>query len=154
MTKKELVRLVLDAITPSDMQRIQRRLEAEEEAKPVVFLAVLSMPNNNSGNNRWTGDSERYSLEYGRARKGTMRYTQLKALVGNYYYDFKDGWGANVEIRKAEKGEKPSRRFAGYEWMVSDIRIHGRICTREERHAEPELPEQKLIKKKLVEQAP
>lgn len=50
-----------------------------------------------------------------------------KELIGGYYYNFGDGWGAYVEIRQAEPREKPTGKFCGYEWMVSSIRQNKRI---------------------------
>lgn len=50
----------------------------------------------------------------------------------SFYYDFEDGWGASVKVKKAQRG--PTAGFRGYDWMVSEILENGRILTRSERH--------------------
>lgn len=92
------------------------------------------MPNNNSWNGRWTGQLNLYAV---------VRAIQPKAyekeLNGkNFYYDFGDGWGANVnckiiDSKLAAKVRRKSKGFYGYNWMINEIVAHGRILTLLER---------------------
>lgn len=87
----------------------------------VRLIAELTMPNNNSWNGRWSGESDKYTK--------ALKVSDKKAseLIGNYYYNFGDGWGANVEIREAEYREKVTNKFCGYEWMINSIKSNGKI---------------------------
>ena len=42
-------------------------------------------------------------------------------LNKNFYYNFGDGWGANVEVRSPKRGEKATGLFSSYEWMIDSI---------------------------------
>ena len=87
----------------------------------------LTMPNVGSWNGVDTG-----------AKNGCYIFRRLKKeqyediVDKGFYYNFGDGWGANVIVtlnrRSATSG------FRGYDWMVDEIIEHGRILTREERH--------------------
>ena len=98
--------------------------------KTLVF--TLSMPNVGSWNHRWSGES----LVYAKSKQ--LLAEQLKQLRFNYrepqdfYYDFGDGWGANVHVevmsaKDAKKYLKNSQGFCGYEWMISSILKYGKI---------------------------
>jgi hypothetical protein len=57
---------------------------------------------------------------------------------GHYSYDFGDGWRASVTVRQVdEKNARKLRRqsagFCGYDWMIREIKEHGRILTLQER---------------------
>ena len=95
----------------------------------VVFL--LTMPNNNSWNGKWTGADRLYAVvkNLGTSKKSAGR---AKVLVGNYYYNFGDGWGANVECKivdtkEAAKFRKNTKGFCGYDWMIESILLCGQI---------------------------
>lgn len=78
-------------------------------------------------------------------RMGKDRYFLVKNLPKSteieeksHYYNFGDGWGANVKVEivgpsEAKLRRKVSKGFSGYEWMIDEILEHGRIRTREER---------------------
>jgi hypothetical protein len=85
------------------------------------LIAELTMPHNNSWNGRWSGENDKYTKEIKVGKKA------VEKLKGNYYYNFGDGWGANVEIREAKLREKVTNKFCGYEWMVQSILMHGEI---------------------------
>ena len=87
------------------------------------LIAELTMPNRGSWNGGWSGEQDRYTV----AIKTTDK--KAKDLIGNYYYNFGDGWGANVEIREAEYREKVTNKFCGYNWMITSIKKHGLIKT-------------------------
>lgn len=87
------------------------------------LIAELTMPNVGSWNGKWTGERERYTKAISAPAKDAEK------LIGSYYYNFGDGWGANVEIRKAEPRERVTNNFCGYDWMISSIKNNGYICT-------------------------
>ena len=50
----------------------------------------------------------------------------------HFFFNFGDGWGANVEVKYTTSGEakkiiKKSKGFCGYEWMCYEIMQNGRI---------------------------
>jgi len=49
----------------------------------------------------------------------------------SFYYNFGDGWGANVECEKARRSKTSG--FRGYDWMVNEILEFGKILERKER---------------------
>lgn len=82
------------------------------------------MPNIGSWNGKWTGSDKKYFV----IRK-KIGYTKPRK---DYYYNFGDGWGANVCIEQVDAKEAAKRRkissgFCGYEWMIDSIIIHGNI---------------------------
>ena len=87
------------------------------------------MPNNNSWNGRWSGEGDNYTLAFYATEK------RAKELIGNYYYNFGDGWGASVEIRPAKYRERASGKFCGYNWMLGSIKAYGEILNTEQINA-------------------
>ncbi|MGL6007848.1 MAG: hypothetical protein ACRC1D_00130 [Culicoidibacterales bacterium] len=85
----------------------------------VIF--ELSMPRNNSWNNRWSGEKDIYTVAK------TITPKKFKSLDDYYTYDFGDGWMAGVGVRAAKPREKASGKFCGYEWMISSILCKGCI---------------------------
>lgn len=94
---------------------------------------TLSMPNNNSWNEKWTGEGKPYvivrSVDSERAKELTAK--------GYYYYDFGDGWGAGVTVESVTASQATSLRnksagFCGYDWMVSELVKWGKIYGRHE----------------------
>lgn len=90
------------------------------------LIAELRMPNVGSWNGKWTGENNNYTVVFSKKKKDEEH-------IGNYYYNFGDGWGASVTIRHAEPREKVTNRFYGYEWMLKEIKENGRILTLDER---------------------
>lgn len=91
----------------------------------LVFL--LTMPRNNSWNNRWTGEGNIYARS--RSRPKTIENNLDNQ---EFYYDFGDGWTAKVSTQKmsakdANKIMKNSKGFCGYDWMIDSILTHGEI---------------------------
>jgi hypothetical protein len=93
---------------------------------------ILTMPNVNSWNGKWTGEGGLYCI--------VRKYTDKSPVLQNvdkhnsHYYNFGDGWGALVTIKKipseeAAKYRKRSDGFSSYGWMVDEIEEHGRILT-------------------------
>ncbi|MCP3924506.1 MAG: hypothetical protein GY714_18185 [Desulfobacterales bacterium] len=83
------------------------------------LIAELTMPNNNSWNGRWSGDKDKFTKVFTKTDSKKNR-----EFIGNYYYNFGDGWGANVEIREALPREKVTNKFCGYNWMITSIKVH------------------------------
>jgi len=97
---------------------------------------ILTMPNNNSWNGKWTGEGKLFCI--------VNRYKEKDHTLENvdkensHYYNFGDGWGALVEIKKINNDEakiykKQCKGFRSYDWMIDEIEKYGRILTRDER---------------------
>lgn len=108
-------------------------------AKIMIVSFELTMPNVGSWNGKWTAADNKYyhivSLNKEQKRKVTELINSLKT---SFYYNFGDGWGANVKMelvdgREAGKRRKKSKGFSGYQWMCAEILEHGRILTLSER---------------------
>jgi hypothetical protein len=100
---------------------------------------ILTMPNNNSWNGKWSGDEKLYVrvLSVGTAKATRAKFEKL---VGNHYYNFGDGWGANVQVKEVTGDEKRklvkrSAGFCGYDWMIESLRWYGRIMNDNQRAA-------------------
>lgn len=94
------------------------------------FAFVLSMPNNNAWNGKWTGEGKLYARV--KSFSAHAFKEQLSKLVGDHSYSFGDGWRANVEVKVVTTDEKrkllkQTAGFCGYEWMISSLIDHGSI---------------------------
>ena len=118
----------------------------------------LTMPKVNSWNGKWSGEDKKfYHIRNVDKKTGeklmqdAVSYPLYKGLferekVGEtspqkkYYYNFGDGWGANitaevVTAKEASKRRKASSGFCGYEWMVDSIILYNEILNSSERKA-------------------
>lgn len=86
------------------------------------LIAELTMPNIGSWNGKWSVEGNKYTKVFSRSASKVMT-----EYIGSYIYNFRDGWTAKVEIRKAEPKEKVTNKFAGYDWMLSSIKINKAI---------------------------
>ena len=104
----------------------------------------LTMPNVGSWNGKWTGEGNKYYIIRTFFKHSDPSNEKIIELLGDnqkrnsWYYNFGDGWGANVimeiiDSTEAKRREKISSGFSTYEWMIDEILKHGRILTREER---------------------
>ena len=98
---------------------------------------ILTMPNNNAWNGKWTGQGRLFCIVNKYKNKDPVLENINKS--DSHYYDFEDGWGALVKIKKIDAIEakvykKQSCGFSSYSWMVKEIEQYGRILTRKERH--------------------
>ena len=91
----------------------------------------LKMPGVNTWNGQWTGEEKRYVkvLKIG---------AKCEAKPGSYGYNFSDGWIARVDVREVDRKEackliRVSAGFCGYDWMIKEICLYGRIKTLKER---------------------
>jgi len=91
---------------------------------------VLSMPNNNAWNGKWTGESNHYAIKKNITNKTVKELFKDKA-ERSWHYNFGDGWTACVAARIVKPGEKlkKSNGFCGYSWMVDSIMLHDEIKT-------------------------
>jgi len=87
----------------------------------VRIMFELSMPSNNSWNNKWSGAENKYTVAK------TMTEKRYKALENYYTYSFGDGWVAGVTVRRAKPREKATNKFCGYNWMIDSILYNGEI---------------------------
>lgn len=89
----------------------------------------LSMPNRGSWNGGWSGALDKYVKHRQLPAKGNPNVKD----GANHYYNFGDGWGANVSVRIVEGAKaknqaiKGSKGFCGYDWMIDSILKHGKI---------------------------
>lgn len=89
----------------------------------------LTMPNNNSWNGKWSGEGSLYAVVKNIRSK---KVVQKLLDGGSWYYNFGDGWGANVSVTEvnaqtAKKIRKASKGFCGYNWMIDSIMYHDEI---------------------------
>lgn len=102
--------------------------------KGAYLIYSLTMPNNNSWNGRWSGEGNNYERVQNLGRKQSD-HDHMNEMDGkSFYYDFGDGWGARVSVRKATAEEARRSRaytkgFCGYEWMIRSIKKHGKIIS-------------------------
>lgn len=95
----------------------------------------LTMPNVGSWNGKWTGSDKKYYIAKSisdKFFKSDIEPLLEKENKANFYYNFGDGWGANVkmEIVTAQENRvriKNSKGFSGYDWMVKSIILTGNI---------------------------
>ncbi|WJM80533.1 hypothetical protein [Pectobacterium brasiliense] len=91
----------------------------------------LSMPNRGSWNGGWSGERDKYVKFRTIPLSGNENIKDGKS----YYYNFGDGWGANVSVKIVEgvkaknQAIKGSKGFCGYDWMIDSILKHGKITT-------------------------
>jgi len=104
-------------------------------AGEAIIMFELTMPNNNSWNGKWSGEGKRYLAfrKFGRSKAAHEQVARL-LLHKNHYYNFGDGWGANVSMTKVTSKEmtklkKLSAGFCGYNWMCSSIVKLGKILS-------------------------
>ncbi len=88
----------------------------------MILEFTLTMPNVGSWNRVDTG--ARSCCIYKKVKKVDGE----KIVDQSFYYNFGDGWGANVSCKLVPKKLKDSN-FRGYDWMVKSILEHGVIKT-------------------------
>ena len=100
-----------------------------------MYIAfVLSMPKCGSWNGKWTGSDRYYAIVKNFRGKSTGRAKEILAEE-SFYYDFGDGWGANVSAHEVDSKEasqikRNSKGFCNYGWMVNSIIDHLEIKLR------------------------
>ena len=132
---------VNDRVLEERQKERQKKVETIKPPKMKTLSFELTMPNVGSWNGKWTGSGKKYFV----VKSVADRYfgsTVLPLLDGHasrsWYYDFGDGWGANVKMEAVTSAEARARRkvsagFCGYEWMVDSILAFGDILSSTER---------------------
>lgn len=97
----------------------------------MILAFELTMPRVNTWNGSWSGENKRY-IKTKSFRGREERTAREKA--GDYFYNFGDGWCANVRVfvvdsSEASKLRKKSAGFLGYDWMIDSILKNGKIET-------------------------
>ena len=89
---------------------------------------VLSMPNCNSWNGRWSGEGRHYAIVRPVSDKLALRLLDKNGR-GYWHHSFGDGWAAGVSARLMGRGERARKScgFYGYDWMVWSILRCGEI---------------------------
>ena len=119
------------------MDGIEYKLVPIREEKKTKAIFILTMPRINTWNGHWSGEGKKYVQNRTAFRRTKPIYPNLKE--GKYGYDFGDGWYAQVEVKFVTPTEcrnmmKKSDGFCGYDWMIDELCVLGRIKTFQERH--------------------
>lgn len=101
-----------------------------------IISFELTMPNKGSWNGKWSGENDKYFIINSYSEKYLNSKDYFKRLLDkgtdSWYYNFGDGWGANVQAQiidgiESRKRRKASKGFCGYDWMVESILFIGKI---------------------------
>jgi hypothetical protein len=102
----------------------------------MIYISFqLTMPNVGSWNGKWTGAEKQYYAIQRFSKKNNRPFALLENNKSkSWYYNFGDGWGANVKMEivdrvEAKRREKISSGFCGYEWMIESILKFNKIQT-------------------------
>ena len=112
----------------------------------MILSFQLTMPNVGSWNGKWSAESDPHfrcikisrekaeKLAYKANESANFNPRNHQSLVGgiDYYYNFGDGWSANVEVKQITSSEKKkllkkTKGFSGYDWMIQSILKHYKI---------------------------
>ena len=98
-----------------------------------MIVFELTMPNFNTWNGRWSGENKRF------IRVKPNRSVPRDIVGKDYFYDFGDGWSANINVSRMDAAEarklaKASSGFMSYDWMITSILKHGAIRKPEANH--------------------
>ncbi len=96
----------------------------------MILAFILTIPNNNSWNGKWSGEGTLYARL--KTYKGKRASEKAASMIGNHYYRWDDGWGANVQVKEvdakeARKLRDKSKGFCGYDWMIESLVRYGKI---------------------------
>lgn len=104
-------------------------MQQERVKEMKIFAFKLTMPNVGSWNGRWSGEKDLYI----KFRKLTNKQIEKSKIEEkSHYYNFGDGWDANVSVFVVDSKERQilqrkSRGFASYDWMIDSIIENGKI---------------------------
>ena len=93
----------------------------------------ITMPNVGSWNGKWTGAKDVHFAFRNLSKKEGLKLMRDKEYR-NFYYNFGDGWGANVKMKpitavEKRKIKKINKGFMGYDWMIDSIIKNDKIIT-------------------------
>jgi hypothetical protein len=96
-----------------------------------IIQFTLTMPNIGSWNGHWTGEDELFAKCRSYGKQDTEKIMQGKPQR-SWYYNFGDGWGANVDAKiitakEARTIRNKSHGFCGYDWMIDSIEQNDKI---------------------------
>ena len=112
----------------------------------MILRFEITMPNNNAWNGVDTGNKGGHY-----AFRNVDKATADKLDGTNHYYNFGDGWGANVKVKKERKCK--TQGFRGYDWMIDEILEYGEIKKVDERRYSNKLESEfKTFIKKFIEE--
>ena len=99
----------------------------------MIICFELTMPNVGSWNGKWTGATKRYFI-FKTLQKSKISRLMQNNETRNFYYNFGDGWGANVKLtqissKEKQKLNKINAGFMGYDWMVDSIIENDKIVS-------------------------
>jgi len=110
---------------------IAKKYLPNKNARKMIVCFELTMPNVGSWNGKWSGaDKKYYHFRTMTKRDGEEFFDGEDNM--SWYHNFGDGWGAQVTATQVTSQEKRklnkiSAGFAGYDWMIDSILIHGEI---------------------------
>lgn len=92
----------------------------------MLLQFTLSMPNKGSWNGRWTGEDRLYAKVISFRSKEKLQTAKEILGIGNFYYNFGDGWSAKINVqpittKEAVKVRRNTKGFCGYDWMIDSI---------------------------------
>ena len=96
-----------------------------------TYAFELTMPHVNTWNGSWSGKDKRY-IKFKRLTNKQIQESGIKE--DSFYYNFGDGWGANVNVftvdsTERQKLQRLSDGFMGYDWMIDSIIENGKIIS-------------------------
>lgn len=104
----------------------------------MIVSFELTMPKVGSWNGKWSGEENKYFEIRSFSKKEIENSGSLLNLIvmpsKSFYYNFGDGWGANVKAEvinypEAKKRRRISSGFCGYEWMIDSIIKNDKIIS-------------------------
>jgi len=102
----------------------------------MILSFEITMPNVGSWNGKWTGKENLHFAFRNMPKKEAKKFMAGKEAE-NFYYNFGDGWGANVKMKPIDaitkaKIQRKNSGFLGYDWMIDSIFKHGKIIIERE----------------------
>ena len=102
-----------------------------------ILSFEITMPNVGSWNGVWTG-AKKAHFSFKKLSKKDAENFMKKEKERNFFYDFGDGWSANIcakitTSKEKAKIQRANAGFMGYDWMLGEIFKYDRILEYKER---------------------
>ena len=99
----------------------------------MILSFEITMPNVGSWNGKWSGANNLHFAFRNKTKKQVEEFMEGKEAK-NFYYNFGDGWGANIKVKPMDaktktKIQRKNSGFMGYDWMIDSILKHGKIIS-------------------------